>query len=71
MIHRDGFRALDRQECLRLPAKAPVGRVVHTRQALPAVLPVDFSVDNDSSVLLRTSASSDLVRAVDGVVVAF
>ncbi|MFJ9863828.1 pyridoxamine 5'-phosphate oxidase family protein [Streptomyces sp. NPDC101165] len=71
MIHQDGFRALDRQECLRLLAKAPVGRVVYTRQALPAVLPVNFSVDHDSSVLLRTSASSDLVRAIDGVVVAF
>ncbi|MFE1311901.1 pyridoxamine 5'-phosphate oxidase family protein [Streptomyces sp. NPDC058755] len=71
MIHQDGFRALDRQECLRLLAKAPVGRVVYTRKALPAVLPVNFSVDHDSSVLLRTSAGSDLVRAVDGVVVAF
>lgn len=71
MVHNDGFRALDRQECLRLLGKVPVGRVVYTRQALPAVLPVNFSLDTDSSVLLRTSARSDLVRAVDGVVVAF
>ena len=71
MFHNDGFRILDRQECLRLLAKVPVGRVVYTRQALPAVLPVNFSLDTDSSVLLRTSASSDLVRAIDGVVVAF
>ncbi|MEV6290764.1 pyridoxamine 5'-phosphate oxidase family protein [Streptomyces sp. NPDC051896] len=71
MSHNDGFRALDRQECLRLLAKVPVGRVVYTRQALPAVLPVNFSVDTDSSVVLRTSAGSDLVRAIDGVVVAF
>ncbi|MHC3467609.1 pyridoxamine 5'-phosphate oxidase family protein [Streptomyces sp. 7R007] len=71
MFHHDGFRALDRQECLRLLAKAPVGRVVYTRHALPAVLPVNFSLDTDSAVLLRTSPRSDLVRAVDGVVVAF
>lgn len=71
MFHNDGFRALDRQECMRLLAKVPVGRVVYTRQALPAVLPVNFSLDTDSSVLVRTSASSDLVRAIDGVVVAF
>lgn len=71
MFHNDGFRILDRQECLRLLAKVPVGRVVYTRQALPAVLPVNFSLDTDSSVLLRTSASSDLVQAIDGVVVAF
>lgn len=71
MFHEDGFRALDRHECLRLLAKVPVGRVVYTLQALPAVLPVNFSLDSDSSVLLRTSARSELVRAVDGAVVAF
>ncbi|WP_225829890.1 pyridoxamine 5'-phosphate oxidase family protein [Streptomyces sp. NK08204] len=71
MFRKDGFRALDRQECLRLLAKVPVGRVVYTRQALPAVLPVNFSLDTDSSVVLRTSAESDLVRAIDGAVVAF
>ncbi|MGW0885432.1 pyridoxamine 5'-phosphate oxidase family protein [Streptomyces sp. NPDC002671] len=71
MFHKEGFRALDRQECLRLLAKVPVGRVVYTRQALPAVLPVSFSIGTDSSVLLCTSASSDLVRAIDGAVVAF
>jgi nitroimidazol reductase NimA-like FMN-containing flavoprotein (pyridoxamine 5'-phosphate oxidase superfamily) len=70
MSHNDGFRALDRQECLRLLAKVPVGRIVYTRQALPAVLPVNFGLDTDSSILVRTSATSDLVRAVDGVVVA-
>ncbi|MFE3219401.1 pyridoxamine 5'-phosphate oxidase family protein [Streptomyces antimycoticus] len=71
MFHNDGFRVLDRQECLRLLANVPVGRVVYTRQALPAVLPVSFSLDADSSVLLRTSAGSGLVHAIGGVVVAF
>jgi len=45
--------------------------VVYTRQALPAVLPVNFCLDTDDSVLLRTSSDSELVRAIDGVVVAF
>lgn len=71
VFHNDGFHVLDRQECLRRMAKVQVGRVVYTRRALPAVLPVNFSLDTDSSVLLRTSARSDLVRAIDGVVVAF
>lgn len=71
MFQNDAFRSLDRQECLRLLAKVPVGRVVYTRQALPAVLPINFSLDTDASVLLRTSSDSDLVRAIDGVVVAF
>ena len=56
---------------MRLLAKVPVGRVVYTRQALPAVLPINFSLDTNSSVVLRTSPQSDLVRAIDGVVVAF
>jgi nitroimidazol reductase NimA-like FMN-containing flavoprotein (pyridoxamine 5'-phosphate oxidase superfamily) len=71
MYPNDGFRELDRQECLRLLAKAAVGRIVHTRQALPAVLPVNFALDDDGTVLLRTSAASELVRAIDGSVVAF
>ncbi|MFJ4641709.1 pyridoxamine 5'-phosphate oxidase family protein [Streptomyces hygroscopicus] len=71
MFHNEGFHVLDRQECLRRLAMVPVGRVVYTWQALPAVLPVNFSLDADSSVLLRTSAGSGLVHAIDGVVVAF
>ncbi|MFM9457264.1 pyridoxamine 5'-phosphate oxidase family protein [Streptomyces europaeiscabiei] len=71
MVHNNAFRALDRQECMGLLAKVPVGRVVYTRQALPAVLPVNFVLDADASVLLCTSATSDLVRAIDGFVVAF
>ncbi|MEW1775464.1 pyridoxamine 5'-phosphate oxidase family protein [Streptomyces sp. NPDC086777] len=71
MYPNDGFRELDRYECLRLLARAAVGRIVHTRHALPAVLPVNFCLDRDSAVLLRTSAVSELVRAIDGAVVAF
>lgn len=71
MHPNDGFRELGRQECLRLMAEVPVGRIVYTRRALPAVLPVNFALDADGAVLLRTRADSALVRAVDGAVVAF
>lgn len=71
MNPNDGFRELPRQECLRLLAKVPLGRIVYTRRALPAVLPVNFVLDADGAVLLRTAAGSDLVRAIDGAVVAF
>ncbi|MEU6200836.1 pyridoxamine 5'-phosphate oxidase family protein [Streptomyces sp. NPDC047061] len=71
MYANDGFRELDRRECLRLLAGVPVGRIVHTRGALPAVLPVNFGLDRDGAVVLRTSAASELVRAIDGSVVAF
>lgn len=50
MIRSDGFRTLDRQECVRLLAKVPVGRVVYTRQTTPAVLPIDFPLDTNASV---------------------
>ncbi|MFJ3670938.1 pyridoxamine 5'-phosphate oxidase family protein [Streptomyces sp. NPDC090106] len=71
MYSNDGFRELDRDECLRLLAGAPIGRIVYTRQALPAVLPVNFGLDPDGAVLLRTAADSGLTHAVDGAVVAF
>jgi nitroimidazol reductase NimA-like FMN-containing flavoprotein (pyridoxamine 5'-phosphate oxidase superfamily) len=71
MSPNNAFRSLDRQECLRLLTKVPLGRVVYTRQALPAVLPINFSLDTDASVLLSTSPASDLVHAINGVVVAF
>ncbi|MET8014018.1 pyridoxamine 5'-phosphate oxidase family protein [Streptomyces sp. NPDC005271] len=71
MFENDGFRTLGRRECLRLLAGVPVGRIVFTRQAMPAVLPVGFSLGTDFSVLLRTSATSELAAAIDGVVVAF
>jgi len=71
MYTDDGFRELGRQECARLLAKVPVGRIVYTRQALPAVLPVNFGLDHDGAVLVRTSASSTLVSAIGGAVVAF
>lgn len=71
MNPNDGYRELPRQECLRLMAEVPLGRIVYTCRALPAVLPVTFSLDADGAVLLRTAAGSDLVRAMEGAVVAF
>lgn len=71
MYRNDGFRELSRQESLQRLADASVGRIVHTRDALPAVLPVNFLLEESGAVLLRTSAASELVRAIDGVVVAF
>ncbi|WP_225829823.1 pyridoxamine 5'-phosphate oxidase family protein [Streptomyces sp. NK08204] len=71
MDPNDGFRVLGREECLRMLATVPVGRIVYTRKALPAVLPVNFRLDCDGAVVLRTSAASELARAVDDAVVAF
>ncbi|GAA3632945.1 pyridoxamine 5'-phosphate oxidase family protein [Streptomyces sp. S1A] len=71
-MHRhDGFRELDRRECLNLLGQVPLGRIVYTENALPAVLPVNFFLDRDQAVVLRTSGTSRMARAVDGSVVAF
>lgn len=63
--------SLDTQQCLRLLAGMAVGRIIYTRDAMPAVLPVRFRIDTEGSVVLAQGADSDLVRAVDGAVIAF
>ncbi|MEU3465382.1 pyridoxamine 5'-phosphate oxidase family protein [Streptomyces sp. NPDC006733] len=71
-MHRhNGFRELDRQECLRLLSLATLGRVIYTEDALPSILPVHFHLDADGAVLFQASAASHMARAVQGAVVAF
>jgi uncharacterized protein len=61
---------LSRAECLRLLATVPIGRLSYTRQALPAVEPVNFALD-DGAIVIRTDAGSKLAAASRGAVVAF
>ena len=65
-----GLDVLGEEECLRLLAKVPVGRIVYTDRALPAIQPVNFVVDGHS-VVIRTAPRSRLAIAVAGTVVAF
>jgi len=62
-------RGFGRERCLALMASVPIGRVVYTDQALPAVTPVNF-VLHGGQVTIRT-AGSTLAAAVRGAVVAF
>ena len=57
-------------ECLRLMASAPVGRIVYTVRAMPAVEPVNFALLN-GQVVFRTEPGSKLAAAVSHSVVAF
>ncbi|MEV7780961.1 pyridoxamine 5'-phosphate oxidase family protein [Kitasatospora sp. NPDC088351] len=66
-----GVRDLDEARAMELLAGTEVGRVVYTVGALPAVLPVRFRLDARGGVLLSARAGSELVRAVDGAVIAF
>ncbi|GAA3759651.1 pyridoxamine 5'-phosphate oxidase family protein [Salinactinospora qingdaonensis] len=65
-----GLEVLDRQECLKLLAAAPLGRVVFTDQALPAVQPVNFALVG-RDIIVRTSPDTKLARATLNAVVAF
>jgi hypothetical protein len=48
----------------------PVGRIIYTRQALPAVELVNFAVDN-GDIIIRTDHSGKLAAATREAVVAF
>jgi uncharacterized protein len=61
---------LSRGECLRLMGQVPLGRIVYTRQALPAVELVNFTLD-DGDIIIRTDSGGRLAAATRGAVVAF
>ena len=64
------LEVLDRDESLALLADAPVGRIVFTDRALPAIRPVNFFVDN-GFIVIRSGPGSKLNAAVANAIVAF
>jgi hypothetical protein len=71
-MYSDGsaLRQLSRDECLTLMASVPVGRIIYTRRALPAVELVTFALDH-GDIVFRTDHSGKLAAAARGAVVAF
>lgn len=61
---------LSRRECMRLLTTVPIGRIVYSRQALPAVEMVNFVVDG-GEIVIRTDSGDKLAAAANGAVVAF
>jgi uncharacterized protein len=61
---------LSREQCLRLMATAPVGRIIYTRHAMPAVELVNFTIDA-GDIVIRTAPGGKLLAAIRGAVVAF
>jgi nitroimidazol reductase NimA-like FMN-containing flavoprotein (pyridoxamine 5'-phosphate oxidase superfamily) len=64
------LEALTRDDCMRLMGSVPVGRIVYTRQAMPAVALVNFGLI-DGDIIIRTRAGGKLAAATRAAVVAF
>jgi hypothetical protein len=71
-MYSDGsaLERLSRDECLTLMASVPVGRIIYTRRALPAVELVNFALDH-GDIVIRTDSGGKLAAAARGAVVAF
>ena len=71
-MYSDGsaLQSLSRDECLALLASVPVGRIIYTRRALPAVELVNFALDQ-GDIVIRTDRGGKLAAATRGAVVAF
>src|ERR1700756_3354331 len=71
-MHSDGsaLQRLSRDKCLTLMASVPVGRIIYTRRALPAVELVNFALD-EGDIIIRTDSGGKLAAATRGAVVAF
>jgi len=63
---------LGRDEALKLLAEAPLGRVVFSHQALPAIRPVNHLVEPNGDIVIRTHTGAALLgRAARSEVVAY
>jgi nitroimidazol reductase NimA-like FMN-containing flavoprotein (pyridoxamine 5'-phosphate oxidase superfamily) len=71
-MYSDGaaLRQLTSDGCLRLLATVPFGRIIYTRQALPAVELVNFALEG-GDIIIRTDRSGKLAAATRGAIVAF
>ena len=61
---------LARGECLRLMASVSMGRIIYTRQALPAVELVNFALDL-GDIVIKTDGDGKLAAATRHTIVAF
>ena len=72
-MHADDAPALEpltRHESLRLLATVPIGRIIFTRRALPAVELIHFALDN-GDIVIRADPGDTLAADIGGAVVAF
>ncbi|MCO8126523.1 pyridoxamine 5'-phosphate oxidase family protein [Acidimicrobiia bacterium EGI L10123] len=65
-----GFQTMTADECRRLLTAADIGRVAISAGALPYVLPVQYTLQDDH-LLLRTPGHHEVGDGIDGQVVGF
>ncbi|HVX43841.1 MAG TPA: pyridoxamine 5'-phosphate oxidase family protein [Mycobacteriales bacterium] len=70
MTGKPQLDVIDREHCMRLLARHPLGRILYTNGALPAIQPVNYALDGNS-IVVRTESESKLAAAGRGQVVAF
>jgi Pyridoxamine 5'-phosphate oxidase len=63
MIEARQLQEVSQQESMRLLASVPVGRVVFTHHALPAIRPVNHLVVNDKIIIMASLGSAISMRA--------
>ena len=68
--HRQ-LQKLSRTQALALLSSVPVGRLVFTYQALPAIRPVNHLVECESIIIRATAGAAVAAAARHGVVVAY
>lgn len=71
IVHRrTGLEVLDREECLRLLAAEPVGRVAVVVNGRPMIFPVNYALDGES-IIFRSDAGSKVAGATRGFPMSF
>lgn len=70
MFDSAGLRVLPHSECLELLRSVPIGRIVYSEHAMPAIQPVSFILFH-GQIVIRTPSGSKLCAAARNAVVAF
>jgi RimJ/RimL family protein N-acetyltransferase len=71
IVEQQSVTVLSREDSIQLLRSVPVGRIVFTHRAMPAITPVNFSVLDNGDVVIRTALGSRLSAATNDAVVAF